>query len=101
MNIPLTAPPQSTSILPITQKPVQAPAENQAKFSDVLKSSIEKLNNAQLSSDQKTEALAMGQVDDLHEVMIAAQKASITLETTVQLQKKVLDAYNEIMRMQV
>ncbi|MFB4475749.1 flagellar hook-basal body complex protein FliE, partial [Oceanobacillus caeni] len=48
-----------------------------------------------------TEALASGNIDDLHDVMITAQKASITLETTVQIQKKVIDAYNEIMRMQV
>ncbi len=48
-----------------------------------------------------TNMLATGKLKDLHNVMITAQKASITLEMTVQIQQKVIDAYNEIMRMQV
>ncbi|RKQ37480.1 flagellar hook-basal body complex protein FliE [Oceanobacillus halophilus] len=73
----------------------------QSNFTDTLKGAMENLNDIQLESDRKTEALAKGDVDNLHDVMITAQKASITLETTVQVQKKVIDAYNEIMRMQV
>lgn len=73
----------------------------QENFANILKSSIENMNNVEALSDQKTEALVNGNIEDLHEVMIAAQKASITVETTVQIQKKVIDAYNEIMRMQV
>ncbi|MFD1037991.1 flagellar hook-basal body complex protein FliE [Virgibacillus byunsanensis] len=78
-----------------------SPGEAQASFANTLKSAIENVNDAQKASDKKTEALANGQIDDLHDVMITAQKASITLETTVQVQSKVIDAYNEIMRMQV
>ncbi|MDY0408156.1 flagellar hook-basal body complex protein FliE [Virgibacillus soli] len=59
------------------------------------------VNDAQVASDKKTEALILGKTDNLHDVMITAQKASITLETSVQIQRKVIDAYNEIMRMQV
>lgn len=77
------------------------PSEAQSNFADALSGAIEGLNNIQLESDQKTQALANGQIDNLHDVMITAQKASVTLETTVQIQKKVIDAYNEIMRMQV
>ncbi|MGM8211758.1 flagellar hook-basal body complex protein FliE [Virgibacillus sp. W0430] len=77
------------------------PAESQAKFATMLKSAIQHTNNMQQASDHKTKLLANGQINDLHDVMITAQKASITLETTVQVQQKVLDAYNEIMRMQV
>lgn len=76
-------------------------AEAQSNFKNMLKDSIENLNHIQKESDVKTEALAKGDAVDLHNVMITAQKASITLETTVQVQKKVIDAYNEIMRMQV
>lgn len=73
----------------------------QTNFSDVLKKAIEDVNAHQVVSDQKTEAFALGQITDLHDVMITAQKANITLETAVQIQKKVIDAYNEVMRMQV
>lgn len=82
-------------------RPSISPGEAQSNFADTLKSAIEKVNDAQIASDKKTEALAKGQTDNLHEVMITAQKASITLETSVQVQSKVIDAYNEIMRMQI
>ncbi|WP_332308704.1 flagellar hook-basal body complex protein FliE [Halobacillus mangrovi] len=45
--------------------------------------------------------MARGEVDDLHNVMIASQKASITMQTTVEVQNKVIEAYKEMMRMQV
>lgn len=94
---------QVSSPLPISplSKPDQLPGNSKADFSSILKDSIEELNQAEKTSDLKTEALLNGEINDLHEVMIAAQKASITVETTVQVQKKVIDAYNEIMRMQV
>ncbi|WP_087972912.1 flagellar hook-basal body complex protein FliE [Oceanobacillus rekensis] len=85
----------------LNSKSAVTPGEAQATFADSLKGAIENLNEIQMESDSKTEALATGNIDDLHDVMITAQKASITLETTVQVQKKVIDAYNEIMRMQV
>lgn len=73
----------------------------QTNFAELLKSAIENVNAHQIISDRKTEAFASGEKIDLHDVMITAQKASITLETTVQIQKKVIEAYNEVMRMQI
>lgn len=78
-----------------------SPNEAQQNFADTLKTAIDKVNDAQITSDKKTEALAKGEIDDLHDVMITAQKASVTLEASVQVQRKVIDAYNEIMRMQI
>ncbi|WP_138414844.1 flagellar hook-basal body complex protein FliE [Aquibacillus sediminis] len=77
------------------------PAEAQTNFSTSLKTAIDHLNRAQVTSDKKTEALAKGEIDDLHDVMITAQKSSLTLQTAVEVQRKAVDAYNEIMRMQV
>ncbi|SHF51468.1 flagellar hook-basal body complex protein FliE [Ornithinibacillus halophilus] len=92
---------QLQSLQPQLEAKKTTPGEAQANFANILKNSIEQVNKAQVESDKKTEALALGEINDLHDVMITAQKASITLETTVQIQKKVVDAYNEIMRMQV
>ncbi len=93
--------PQHT--IPVTEntKPDITPGEAQEKFANALKQAIENVNDAQQFSDKKTNALINGEINDLHDVMITAQKASITLETTVQIQQKAIDAYNEIMRMQV
>lgn len=70
-------------------------------FSNVLKSALNQISNQEHESNVKTELLATGKIDDLHDVMITAQKASITVETAVQVQQKVIDIYNEMMRMQV
>ncbi len=77
----------------------KVPSDN--SFSNTLKEAIAKVNDDQLKADKQTEMLAAGKDIDLHEVMISAQKASVTMETSVQVQKKMLDAYNEIMRMQI
>ncbi|NLY17790.1 MAG: flagellar hook-basal body complex protein FliE, partial [Clostridiaceae bacterium] len=42
-----------------------------------------------------------GRTDSIHSVLIAAEKASISLEMIIAVRDKVLDAYNEIMRMQI
>ncbi len=90
----------NTSNSPLTSsKTTTGEAQNQ--FASSLKNAINELNASQVASDMKTEALINGEIDDLHDVMITAQKASITLNTAVEVQKKAVDAYNEIMRMQI
>ncbi|UOR12729.1 flagellar hook-basal body complex protein FliE [Halobacillus amylolyticus] len=89
-------------------KPVQpqktttvTPSEAHSFFANSLKEAINQVNDAAVASDVKTKALARGEVDDLHDVMITSQKASITMQTTIEVRNKVIDAYKEIMRMQV
>ncbi|MRH42255.1 flagellar hook-basal body complex protein FliE [Aquibacillus halophilus] len=77
------------------------PAKAQSQFTNNLKNAIDHLNQVQGASDKKTEALARGEINDLHDVMITAKKSSLTLQTAVEVQRKVIDAYNEVMRMQV
>lgn len=78
-----------------------SPMEAQSAFAQSLKNAINHVNTNQIESNHKIEQLAKGEVDNLHDVMITAQKASITMQTAVQVQGKVIDAYKEIMRMQV
>ncbi|MCA0969145.1 flagellar hook-basal body complex protein FliE [Halobacillus litoralis] len=82
-------------------KPGSTPAEAHAQFANQLKNAIHNVNESQAQSNEMTQALARGEVENLHDVMITAQKASITMQTTVQVQNKVVEAYKEIMRMQV
>lgn len=77
------------------------PYEAQRSFSSVLKQSIEKINEYQIQSDNMTEKLARGENVDLHQVMIASQKANITMQATLEIRNKVIEAYQETMRMQV
>ena len=78
-----------------------SPFEAQKSFSSFLKQSIEKVNEAQVESDQLTEKLARGQDVDLHQVMIASQKSSVTMQLTLEVRNKAIEAYQEMMRMQV
>ena len=59
------------------------------------------MNEAQIVSDELTEKLAKGQNVDLHEVMIASQKSSVTMQLTLEVRNKAIEAYQEMMRMQV
>lgn len=70
-------------------------------FSDYMKGALDKTNDLQIESSQITNDFAAGKTDNIHQVMIAAEKADIALQFTMQVRNKVLDAYNEIMRMQV
>ncbi|MFF5993310.1 flagellar hook-basal body complex protein FliE [Lysinibacillus sp. KU-BSD001] len=76
-------------------------AEAQKTFANTLKEAITNVNDKQIQSDMMTEKLINGGDVELHEVMIASQKASITLNATMEVRNKVIEAYQEIMRMNV
>ncbi len=72
-----------------------------AGFADALKSAVEDVNRSQVEADKAVEKLQTGESKNLHEVMISMEKADISLRLAVQMRNKVLEAYQEIMRMQI
>ncbi len=70
-------------------------------FSDMLGAAIQDVNQLQKQSQRKNIDLVAGRVDDISEVMIAAEKASLALQLTTQVRNKVVESYQEIMRMQM
>lgn len=70
-------------------------------FADTLKDAIGSVNELQKSSDLQAQELATGRTDDIAGVMLASEKADIALRTMVQVRNKIIDAYQEIMKMQV
>jgi flagellar hook-basal body complex protein FliE len=68
-------------------------------FQDTLNSMISQVNTQLQEADQLTEEFALGKTDSLHEVMIATEKSGISLSFLLQIRSKLLDAYQEIMRM--
>jgi flagellar hook-basal body complex protein FliE len=71
------------------------------KFSSLLGNALDKVNQLQLESDEYKKLLVTGDVDNLHDVTIAAEKANISLQLTLAIRNKVVEAYKEIMRMQI
>jgi flagellar hook-basal body complex protein FliE len=70
-------------------------------FADTLKNAISQVNELQQVSNKKMQDLSVGRTDNVADVMITAEKADIAMRVMVQVRNKVIDAYNEIMRMQV
>ena len=75
--------------------------EAQQSFASTLKDAIAKVNDQQIQSDELTNKLINGEDVELHEVMIGAQKASITLNATIEIRNKAVEAYQEMMRMSI
>lgn len=71
------------------------------KFSSILSDALNKVNDLQIESDKATTSFLSGETDNIHNVMITASKANLALQMTIQVRNKVMDAYNEIMNMQV
>lgn len=97
----ITFSPLTSANLQKTSQKTLSASETQKSFSSFLKDSIEKVNQSQIESDKLTEKLALGRDVDLHQVMIASQKASISLQLTLEIRNKAVEAYQEMMRMQV
>jgi len=70
-------------------------------FEDMLKESLLKVNTLQGEADKSIEKMAAGNGGDLHNTMIAIEKADLSFNLMVQVRNKLLAAYEEIMRMQV
>lgn len=89
----------------VAQQAKNTPINNSnsnVNFSDFLKNSLENVNLSQKQADELSKRVASGDNSvNLHEVMIAMQTASLSLQETVQVRNKIMTAYQEIMNMQV
>lgn len=70
-------------------------------FADTLKDAVGQVNTLQKQADVKAQDLATGKTDNIQDVMMAAEKADIALRLMVNVRNKIIDAYNEVMKMQV
>ncbi|MDI6870345.1 MAG: flagellar hook-basal body complex protein FliE [Bacillota bacterium] len=72
-----------------------------APFAEMLKTALGQVNAALKESDAAAERLATGEATNLHEVVLATERANLALQLTMAIRNKILEAYNELMRMQV
>lgn len=70
-------------------------------FADLLANAVSQTNETQLNADKAAVALQTGKAENLHAVMLSMEEADISMRLLVQMRNKALDAYQEIMRMQV
>lgn len=70
-------------------------------FGKFLQDAVNNLQQVQSASDQATIQLAEGKPVDLHDVMIKTEQANLTFQLALQVRNKLLDSYQEVMRMSV
>jgi flagellar hook-basal body complex protein FliE len=91
-----------SGIDPVASQPSGAPeAETGESFVAILRGQMDQLVSLQDNAAQLQQALAAGQIDDLGQVVMAVQKADLALNFALQLRNKVIEAYQEVTRMQV
>lgn len=80
------------------EKKVEEPVKT---FGEILTDALKKTNELQLASDKLNAALAAGRIEDVSQVIVASQKADLSMQLTLQIRNRATSAYQEIMRMQV
>ncbi|GLY10491.1 flagellar hook-basal body complex protein FliE [Pseudobacillus badius] len=81
--------------------PDVTPYKAQQNFAHFLKNAINQVSQAEAQSNTLTSKLVKGEDVDLHQVLIAGQKASVAMQLTMEVRNKAVEAYQEIMRMQM
>jgi len=82
-------------------EPKKEASQDKTKFSDLLNDAINQVAGDLKTAEDMSNKLATGEVEDLHEVTIAMEKANLGVQMTVQVRNKVVEAYQEVMRMQI
>ena len=77
------------------------PRASSGDFAGWVANKLEEVNTQLSQADMQVRQLAVGNQANVHEVMIALEKARLSLELVVQVRNKLLDAYQSMMQMQV
>lgn len=77
-----------------------APAQG-SSFGDWIASGMSTVNSSVISAEKGVQQIALGQAGNLHDVMIRLEEARLSLQLLIQVKTRVLEAYQEILRMQV
>ncbi len=75
--------------------------KNTVNFKETVSNYVNEVNNLQLKAGESIENFATGKVENVHEVMIAMSKAEVSFKFMMETRNKLVDAYKEIMKMQV
>ncbi len=89
------------SLIPLSLGRKEESSVNGDSFGKLLKNSMEEVNQLQCEADRSIEQLVAGESKNLHETMIAMEKANISFRLMMEVRNKIIEAYQDVMRMQV
>jgi flagellar hook-basal body complex protein FliE len=78
-----------------------SPAPGDKSFQDFLKESIVQANRMQVDAEKAINDLSVGKTENMGEVLAAVRKAELSFNLMMEIRNKLVDAYNEVMRMRV
>lgn len=92
---------QNNIIKNFNERSIENKKENNSSFFSTLQEKLSEVNEKQITADKTTESFIKGEEEDIHKVMLATQEAKMSLELAVQIRNKLVEAYQEIDRMQI
>ena len=91
----------SVASVPTAAPPPAAKAAMEGTFGAIFADAVDRVENYRRGAEQAVDRLVSGQDEDLHNVAIATQRAELSFELFLQVKNKMVQAYQEIMRMQL
>ena len=102
MRIPIQASlPITSPAVPQIAIPAARPGSEPGSFGELFRSSVQQVQGFQQSAHQQVEQFLSGETEDLHKVALATQQAELSFDLFLQVRNKVVQAYQEVMRMQI
>lgn len=75
--------------------------QDEGSFSDMVRRAIDAVDHSSKDADMKAEDVVKGKSENIHEVMIAMQKAQLSFQLMVEVRNKAIETYQELSRMQI
>ena len=82
------------------EKTIDSPVDGIKPFESFLSDSVENVNELQMESDKLIQRLAVGDVDDISEVVLASSRAEVAFRMLMEVRNKLVEAYQQLSRMQ-
>ncbi len=79
----------------------KTPSSKESDFGEILKASLDEVNDMQKSGEKAMNDMATGQVKDLHQAALAIDKAEMSMKLMLEVRNKAISAYKEILRTQI
>jgi flagellar hook-basal body complex protein FliE len=83
------------------EKATESKSSEGSSFISTLKEKLDEVNEKQLAAEAATEAFIKGEDVDIHQVMLVTEEAKLSLQLAVQIRNKLVEAYQEISKMQL
>ncbi|MHC4478918.1 MAG: flagellar hook-basal body complex protein FliE [Planctomycetota bacterium] len=83
------------------EQPQGAQEGEQASFKETLETFLKDVNHLQKGAEESAQKLISGDVENIHQVMLAMEEANTSFRLMMEMRNKILEAYREVMKMQV